>query len=302
MRVLVTGGTGFIGRNLVEELVRRGHDVATLSRSPLGLPGVEHHSLDAGSEDAIRVAAGVEAIVHLAALSNASASFSAPYLFNQVNALGTLAMIEGARLGGARVIFASSQRIYRPVPEPIREDGIVEPQDPYGYSKVVGERWLEMYGRFHRVHTCTVRFFSVYGPGLVIQGGASGVVGIFAGKAIRGEMIVAHTGQKRDLTYVSDVVHGMVLALEKPAAAGSCYNIATGRGSTMEELAESVRRVSHSRSEVVVEEGQSYGHLVADISRARAELGYSPLVPLEEGLERYISWLRETMNPQMSVD
>ncbi|MHB1162240.1 MAG: NAD-dependent epimerase/dehydratase family protein [Chloroflexota bacterium] len=292
MRILVTGGTGFIGAHVVEALLGRGHHPITLSRRAEGLPGVEHRSLDVTGDDAIRVASELDAIVHLAALSNASASYQQPLLFNRINAMGTLAMLEGARRGGGRIVFASSQRIYRPVPDPIPEDGLVEPQDPYGYSKLCGESWLEMYGRFHGVHGTTLRFFSVYGPGLVIAGGASGVAGIFVGRALRDEPITAHTGQNRDLTYVTDVAQGILLALEGPAPSGSCYNVATGIGTSMEELARQVCRITGSRSEIRVEGSQSYGYLVADISRARRELGYEPHVDLKEGLERYVAWYR----------
>ncbi|MGE5620842.1 MAG: NAD-dependent epimerase/dehydratase family protein [Sphingomonadaceae bacterium] len=290
MKVLVTGGTGFIGTHVVKALLEQGHHPITLSRRREGLPGVEHHSLDVTGDEAIRVASRAEAIVHLAALSNASASYQEPLLYNRVNAMGTLAMLEGARRGGGRFIFASSQRIYRPVPEPIPEDGVVEPQDPYGYSKLCGESWVEMYSRFHGVHAVTLRFFSVYGPGLVIAGGASGVAGIFVGRALRGEPIVAHTGQNRDLTYVSDAAQGILLALEKPVPPGSCYNVATGAGTSMEQLARLVCQITRSRSEIRVESTQSYGYLVADISKARRELGYEPRVELLEGLERYVAW------------
>ena len=296
MKVLVTGGTGFIGRHLVEELLARGHQVLTLSRRPEGIPGAEHHSLDVSSEEAISVASRVDAVAHLAALSNASASFADPLTFNRMNALGTLAMLDGARRGGARIVFASSQRVYRPSLQPIAEDDLIEPQDQYGYSKLCGEQWLEMYYRFYDVHTCAVRFFSVYGPGLVVQGGTSGVVGIFVGRALRGEPLIAHTDQLRDLTYVSDVAHGIALALEKPAPAGSCYNVATGRGTSMLELAKAVREAARSRSDVVVERGQGFGHLVADISRARVDLGYEPLVGLPEGLEKYVAWYRRRLS------
>ncbi len=292
MKVLVTGGTGFIGTHVVEALLDRGHQAITLSRRPSGRPGVEHHGLEVGGDQALQLASRVDAIVHLAALSNASASYQDPLLYNRINALGTLTMLEGARLGGGRIVFASSQRIYRPVREPIPEDGLIEPQDPYGYSKLCGERWMEMYARLYGVHAVTLRFFSVYGPGLVISGGASGVAGIFVGKALRGEPLVVHTNQSRDLTYVSDVVQGILLALEKPAPAGSCYNVATGVGTSMEELAEMSCRVTHSRSQVRVESSASFGYLVADITRARGELGYSPQVDLKEGLERYVAWYR----------
>lgn len=291
MRVLVTGGTGFIGTHLVEALLGRGHEAVTLSRRASGLPGVEHHSLDVASGEAIETASRANAIVHLAALSNASASHQDPLMYNRVNALGTLAMLEGARRGGGRILFASSQRVYRPSLQPIPEDGLIEPQDPYGYSKLCGESWLEMYARFYGVQGAVLRFFSVYGPGLVIASGTSGVAGIFVGRALRGEPLVVHTGQRRDLTYVSDVVRGILLALEK-SAAGSCYNVATGVGTSMEDLARLVCQVTHSHSEVVVETSERFGYLVAEVSKARNDLGYSPRVDLKEGLERYVAWYR----------
>lgn len=293
MRVLVTGGTGFIGSNLVQALVESDHQPITLSRRVAGLPGVEHHSLEINSPEAIELASGVDAVVHLAALSDASGSMGNPLLYNQVNALGTLSMLEGARRGGARFVFASSQRIYRPSREPIPEDGVVEPQDPYGYSKLSGEKWVEMYVRFYELSGVVLRFFSVFGPGLVISSGASGVVGIFVRKAAGGEPITVHANQSRDLTYVGDVCRGILLALERPATPGSCYNIATGVGTSMEELATQVCRVSGSSSKITVEDSQQFGYLVADVRRARSELDYSPQFDLVTGLERYIAWYRD---------
>lgn len=292
MKVLVTGGTGFIGTHVARTLAERGHEVATLSRRTDGLPGLRHHSLDVTSPEAIQVAPAYDAIAHFAAISNASGSYADPYGYNRNNLLGVLGMLEAARQGGARVVFASTQRIYRPSPDPIPEDGLIDPQDPYAYSKLCGERSLEMYRRFFGVHDVTVRFFSVYGPGLVVQSGTSGVAGIFVGRALRGERLVAHTNQLRDLTYVGDVAWGTVLALEAEVPAGSCYNVATGLGTSMEELAQTVRGATRSSSEVVVEPGPSYGYCVADISKVRRELGYSPRVSLLEGLERYIDWYR----------
>lgn len=293
MKVLVTGGTGFIGMNLVEALAGKGHCPITLSRRPEGLPGVEHHSLDINSPEATDLASRVDAVVHLAALSNASASLDDPLLYNRVNALGTLAMLEGARRGGAGFVFASSQRIYRPSLQPIPEDGIIEPQDPYGYSKLCGESWVEMYARFYQLRGVSLRFFSVYGPGLVITSGTSGVVGIFVGKALRGEPIVVHANQRRDLTYVGDVARGILLALERPTTPGSCYNIATGVGTSMEKLATRLCSATRSASEIRVEGSQQFGYLVADVRKAQAQLDYSPQYDLTAGLERYIAWYRK---------
>ncbi len=292
MKVLVTGGTGFIGGHLVGALMERGHQVITLSTRAEGPEGTEHHQLDITSPEATALAGRVEAIAHLAGLSNASLSFANPLLFNRVNALGTLAVLEGARQAGARVVFASSQRVYRPSLQAIPESGLLEPQDPYGYSKLCSESWMDMYARFYHLPTVCLRFFSVFGPGLKVASGTSGVAGIFVGRALRGEPLTVHAHQRRDLTYVSDVVQGILLALEKAVAPGSCYNVATGVGTSMEEFAHLVCKLTHSHSTVTIEDSESFGHLVADISRARDELDYSPRIDLVEGLESYIAWYR----------
>lgn len=292
MRVLVTGGTGFIGAHVVEALLRQDHQVDTLSRRSRGLPGIPHFSLPVDADEAIELASSYEAIVHMAAISNASLSMADPLGYNRVNALGTLAMLEAARRGGAKLLLTSTQRIFKPALDPIPEDGPLEPQDPYAYSKLCAERWLEMYVRFYGVDAITLRFFSVYGPGLVVEGGASGVVGLFVGRALRGEPITVHTHQKRDLTYVTDVARSIVLALQKPVVPGKSYNVGTGVGTPLEALAEAVVRATASSSEVIVREGPGFGYSVADISRAREELGYTPLIGLEEGLEEYVAWYR----------
>ena len=131
--------------------------------------------------------AGSEAIVHLAALSDASQSLADPVGYTTINALGTLNVLEAARQHGAGVVFASSQRIYEPWHGPLHEDAPKAPTTVYGWSKLAAEGWVTMYSQVYNVPTITLRLFSVYGPGQRMRGGASGVLAIFAERTLRGQ-------------------------------------------------------------------------------------------------------------------
>ena len=148
-------------------------------------------------------------------------SFRRPFEYNRLNALGTLNVLEGARRTGGHVILASTQRVYRTTRGPIREDAALAPADPYAVSKLVAERWCQMYSEQLGVPTTVVRLFSVYGPGQVGQG-TSGVVSIFLGRALRNEPLEVHAEQRRDLTEVGDVARGIRLVIEtRPGARAS---------------------------------------------------------------------------------
>ena len=294
MRVLVTGASGFIGRHVVAELGAAGHEVATLHRGD-GLAGVPHTPGDVLSESARAAVGRVEAIVHLAGQGDVQDSFRRPFEYNRLNALGTLNVLEGARGTGAHVVLASTQRVYRPAREPLPENAPLAPADPYAVSKLVAERWCQMYAEQLGVPTTVVRLFSVYGPGQVGQG-TSGIVSIFLGRALRGEPLEVHVFQRRDLTYVADVARGIRLAIERGPAlpAARVYNVATGVGTSFEELARLVCRVVESPSTVLLSErapdGVGPGDLVANVGRARSELGYVSTVGLEEGVRRMAAW------------
>jgi UDP-glucose 4-epimerase len=297
MQILVTGASGFIGRHVVAELTRTGHRVTTLNRGDpleagsLGGRAPKHLRLDVGSDDARDAAARADAVVHLAGRGDVQASFREPLAYGQVNAFGTLNVLEGARLGRAHVVLASTQRVYRPTDRMIPEDAPLAPADPYACSKLVAEQWCRMYAEQLATPTTVVRLFSVYGPGQVVQG-TSGVVSIFLGRARRGEPLTVHAEQRRDLTWVADVARGIRLAVESPPAAdrpARVYNLATGVGTTLEQLARLICEAVGSRSEIVPPTGRSAeGDRVAEIARARSELGYEPTVTVAEGIARLV--------------
>ena len=297
MQVLVTGASGFIGRHVVGELLDAGHAVTTLHRSrPLSLPRsdgrageVPHVRADALSDTARAAAGRADAVVHLAGRGDVQASFREPLEYNRLNALGTLNVLEGARQRGAHLVLASTQRVYRTSGERLPEDAPPAPTDPYAVSKLVAEQWCRMYAEQLGVSTTVVRLFSVYGPGQVGQG-TSGVVSIFLERARRGEPLVIHAAQRRDLTYVGDVARGIRLALERPPAeprVARVYNLATGVGTSLDELARAICTVAGSGSEIVPpSEASVEGDRVADVTLARNDLGFEPLVSLAEGLRR----------------
>ncbi|HZO27726.1 MAG TPA: NAD-dependent epimerase/dehydratase family protein [Chloroflexota bacterium] len=297
MQILVTGGSGFIGRHVVAELTAAGHQVTTLHRgAPLaehdiGTNLTQHLQADVTSREAREAASQADAVVHLAGRGDVQASYREPVAFNQVNALGTLNVLEGARARKAHVVIASTQRVYQPTDRPIREDAPLAPTDPYAYSKLVAEHWCRMYTEQLETPTTVVRLFSVYGPGQVGQG-TSGVVSIFLDRARRGEPLAVHADQRRDLTWVGDVARGIRLAIELPPGAHAparVYNLATGAGTTLPELAQLVCAAVDSRSEIVPPTTRSTeGDHVADVSRARTELGYEPAVTVSDGLARLV--------------
>jgi UDP-glucose 4-epimerase len=295
MRILVTGGTGFIGSHLVDALIEDDHNVVTISRQARAAhPVAEHITCDVSDAAVLDGFGHLDAIVHLAASADASASFADPVRYSQINALGTLNMLETARKAGAYFIFASTQRIYRPQNLPLREDAALDPVDPYGYSKLIGEHWVRMYRDLFGVRTSVLRFFSVYGPGQLLRGGTSGVVNIFVNRALQGAPIRVTDGNLRDFTYVTDVVKGIMLAVENPIAIGRTYNIATGVTTSIGALAQLVKQVTDSSSEVVITGHDPIESYVASIDKAADELGYVPSIELRRGLELYVRQLKET--------
>jgi|DewCreStandDraft_2_1066082.scaffolds.fasta_scaffold00773_7 UDP-glucose 4-epimerase len=295
MNVLVTGASGFIGRHVVRALAAAGYHVTALSRSDPGPLG-QARWIAANVRDpgCIELVAGHDAVVHLAALSDAGASMQQPHAYATTNACGTLHLLEGARRTGARFLLASTQRLYASSAQPIAEDAPLCPTEPYAYAKLVAEQWVRMYNALYGLPATILRFFSVYGPGQHIRTGSSGVVSIFVHRALAGQPLLVSGHGARDFTYVTDAVQGIMLALERAEAAGETFNVATGCGTTFEELARAVLEVTGAC--VPIQWTDRLGpptSWVADISRARRVLGYTPRVSLREGLAQYVRWCRE---------
>ncbi|MCL4369375.1 MAG: NAD-dependent epimerase/dehydratase family protein [Chloroflexi bacterium] len=291
MRIVVTGGTGFIGSHLTRELSVRGHEVYTLSRAARGpASAAAHGQFSVQNPRAREFAEQGDAIVHLAGLADASSSLNLPYAYAHLHSEGTLNMLEAARYRKIPFLLVSSQRVYGPRAGLLAEDAPKQPVEPYGYSKLIAEKWVEMYRQLYQLPGIITRLFSVYGPGQTVVGGTSGVVSILMRRALAGEEMIVRSKVCRDFTYVGDAVNGIIQALTMPARPSHVYNIATGRGTSLQELAELVRKVTRSSSRIRVEEGDAEDQFVADIGRATRELGYCPQVDLIHGLTEYARW------------
>lgn len=304
MRVAVTGGTGFIGRFVVAALAAAGHEATVIARHPAEVPGAARVVPGDVAGRAVATAlAGAEAIIHLAALADASLSLGDPVGYMEVNALGTLHVLEAARLGGAGVVLASSQRVYEPWRGPLGEDGPTVPTTVYGWSKLAAEGWATMYHRLYDVPTIALRVFTAYGPGQRMGGGASGVLPIFAERTLRGQGLTVHQRHLRDFVWVEDVAAAFVRAAERlndPRARGRAYNIGSGVGTALDDLA----RLVQTRSGVAepppialqgADEVERREEVYATLDRTRDALGWSPTMPLEDGLDRYLAWLRQEL-------
>jgi nucleoside-diphosphate-sugar epimerase len=294
--VLVTGASGLIGRHTVDLLLQRGEAVRTFQRSDPPRADVELVKGDVrtDTEALCRAARDCRAVVHLAGRGDVAETRRDPVGYAELNATGALNALEAARASGAIFVLASSQRVYPQQPAPCLEDTPLAPDSPYGYAKWVAELWSRMASEHFGTTTRVLRFFSVYGPGQQANGG-SGVVSIFAKAAVSGETLRVQSAGRRDFTDVRDVARAIALTIDAPAdGTHRVYNIATGCGTTFGALAELVVALSHSPSRVEMELQEAPGRdLVADVARARAELGFAAEISLADGLAHYLQTLRE---------
>lgn len=305
---LVTGGAGFIGSHIVELLVRRGAEVRVLDNFLTGkraniepfLERVELIEGDIRDIDICRKAVeGVDSVLHQAALTSVPGSVEDPRPTNDVNITGTLNMLLAARDRRVRsFVLASSSAVYGDAPElPKKEEQKCVPLSPYGFSKWVGERYCRMFRSLYGLRTVALRYFNVFGPRQDPFSQYAAVIPHFITGALRGEppVIYGDGEQSRDFIYVENVAAANVLAAGAGDVPGGVLNIAGGRGTTVNELAARINAVLKTNLAPVYapERTGDIKHSHADISAARARLGFEPAVLFEEGLERTVRWYKE---------
>ena len=303
---LVTGGAGFIGSHLAEELVRRGHRVRVVDslitgkrRNLAHIPGVEFLEGDLAEPGvAERAVRGVDYVLHQAAIPSVPRSVRDPVTSHRANVDASLNLLVAARDGGVkRLVYAGSSSAYGNTPTlPKREDMPPNPLSPYALQKLVAEQYCQMFTALYGFETVTIRYFNVFGPRQDPGSPYSGVISLFAAALLEGRqpIIYGDGEQTRDFTYVANVVDGVLRAVEAPGAAGEVINVATGGRISLNELLLTMNRIVGSHLQAVYRESRAgdVHNSQADISKAKKLLGYVPIVPLDDGLKHTLDWCR----------
>jgi UDP-glucose 4-epimerase len=301
---LVTGGAGFIGSHLAEELVRRKHRVRVADNLVTGkrrnldhLDDVEFLLGDlADPTFAARAVAGMDYVLHQAAIPSVPRSVNDPITSNRANIDASLNVLCAARDAGVkRLVYAGSSSAYGNTPTlPKREDMPPSPRSPYALQKLVAEQYCQMFTRLYGFETVTTRYFNVFGPRQDPGSPYSGVISLFSTALLEGRapVIYGDGEQTRDFTFVANVVDGVLRACEAPHAAGEVMNIACGTRISLNELVLVMNRLvgTNLRPIYKPERQGDVRDSQADIAKASALLGYRPLVGLEQGLRRTLEW------------
>ena len=303
---LVTGGAGFIGSHLVEELLRRGERVrvvdnlATGKRANLAhLSGVDFLEGDlANIEVAHRAVKGVEIVLHQAAIPSVPRSVEDPVTSNRANVDASLNLLVAARDAGVRrVVYAGSSSAYGDTPVlPKVESMPTAPLSPYALQKLVAEEYCRMFTRLYGLETVTTRYFNVFGPRQDPSSPYSGVISLFVSALCAGRAPTIHGDgeQTRDFTYVANVVDGVLRAGSAPDVSGEVINVATGGRISLNQLFRTIRDLVGASVEPVhaAPRRGDVRDSRADIEKAKRLLGYTPTVTFDEGLGKTIEWYR----------
>jgi len=300
MRFLITGGAGFLGSVLANELLRQGHQVRVLDDLSAGDPERLDRRVLFTRGDVCDIPRlwtllqGVDCVYHLAARVSVSESILYPRDYNQINVGGTVSVMEAMRDAGIkRVIFSSSGALYgEQEQQPIREDAVPHPTSPYAASKVAAEYYVSTIGALWGIETVSLRIFNVYGPGQQLPPAHAPVIPQFIKQALSGgSLVIFGDGtQTRDFVYLDDVIAALVAAATARSVNRQVINVGSGRETSINELVREIATVGGHELHTLYNRQESGGvsRLVADISLAREKLGWSPRIGLREGLHRIV--------------
>ena len=316
MKILVTGGAGFIGSNLVAALLqdKRVSGVRVLDNLATGsLENIEEFKSDPrfkfingdirNYQTCLEACDGIDRITHQAALGSVPRSVNDPLTSNEVNITGTLNIFTAAKEKGIkRVVYAASSSTYGDHPGlPKVEDQIGKPLSPYAVTKYVNELYAQVYGKLYGIEFIGLRYFNIFGPKQNPKGPYAAVIPLFAEAVLTGKPpVINGDGQhSRDFTYVDNAVRANILSLftEEKEAVNTVYNIACGHQTSLNELFDALRKEAGSSLEAVYgpERTGDVKHSLADISKATKLLGYQPLITVNEGLTRTFQWYKEKL-------
>ena len=304
-KVLVTGGAGFIGSNLVRALLERGDEVRVLDNFSTGnranLEGLDVDVIEGELRSYERVhnaVRGTELVYHLGALGSVPRSVQDPLTSTAVNVEGTLNVLLAARDEGVRrVVYSSSSSVYGAQRElPSTEILAPDPISPYGVAKLAAEHYCISFSRvYESFESVVVRYFNVFGPRQSPRSQYAAVIPLFITAIAEGEPITIEGDgeQRRDFTYVSNVVDGTLRAADTPGVSGRVFNVAASAPATVNEVAETIGRIlgkEITRREAPARAGDIRDSW-ADVTAAREALGFEPQVGLDDGLRRTVEFL-----------
>lgn len=313
-RYLITGGAGFIGSNIATELAARGESVRVLDDFSSGrienladiADRIEIIRGDIRSYHTVRRAvAGVDYVLHQAAVASVPFSVEDPITANEINLSGTLNVLYAAREAGVkRLVYASSSAVYGNAPEqPKRETMAPQPMSPYAIAKLAGERYCRTFYQLYGFETVALRYFNVFGPRQDPASAYAAVIPLFTAALLAGKPITIHGDgqQSRDFVFVKDVAEANLLACTAPGAAGGVFNIAGGQRRTLLELVDNLAAVTgrEPHLEYTPPRPGDVPHSQADISLAEKSIGYRPAVDLPAGLVHTVAcFLGGKINPE----
>jgi len=304
---LVTGGAGFIGSNIVEELLKRGEKVRVLDNFITGkienlepfLKKIELVEGDIRNRKILDSAMkGVDLVIHQAALRSVAKSVEDPFMTNDVNVFGTLNLLAAAKDSGVkRVVYASSSSAYGDVKRfPQKETDYASPISPYGVSKLAAENYCVTFAKTFGLETVSLRYFNVFGPRQNPESKYSAVIPMFIFKMLKGESpIVEWDGkQSRDFTYVANVVEANLRAAVTPGISGEVFNIACGTTTSINDIVSAINKLL--KTDIKPEQGpkrpgdvrKSY----ADVTKMKRFLKIKKIIQFGEGLKRTLEWFK----------
>lgn len=307
---LVTGGAGFIGSHIVDELVRREQHVRVLDNFTTGkrenlasvLDRIELVEGDIRDLGTVRNAMqGVDYVLHQAALPSVPRSIADPLASHEVNATGTLNVLIAARdLSVRRVVYASSSSVYGNSPTLPKHEGMpTHPLSPYAVAKLAGEEYCRAFFQVYKVSTVALRYFNVFGPRQDPTSQYSAVIPRFIVAMLQGQAptIYGDGQQSRDFTYVANVVQANLLACQEDSTSGQVFNAALGRRISLLDLMASLNKVLGTAIEPQFQAARAgdVKHSQADVSKFRQAIGFNDVLGLEEGLRRTVEWYATTI-------
>ena len=295
MKILITGGSGFIGSHVVDQLVELGHEVRVFDMIIPQRNDVEHYQGSLLDLEQLRMGmAGIDAVYHLAAVANVNAVFDEPIYAESINTRGTINVLEAARYNSIkRVIYGSTTWVYSNVKETevFEDTPLGHPNHLYTATKLVSEYYCQSYSELYDVPTTVLRYGIPYGP----RARAATVGAIFVRKALSGEpLTIAGDGsQYRYFVYVEDLAKGNVLSLN-PVARNQTYNLDGRERITILEIAETVKKII-GNVEIVHTESRpgDFAGQTVNSEKAERDLGWLPAIGFEEGMRRYVDWYKQ---------